>query len=133
MAFLELCGWIETTLDEIYLSIGKTKLEKELIERHIYNCYSFNQKNFKSCLKFCLGEIKYNELKQFYNVSGKTSSLKDFLNKLDKLTDVRNEYAHTSYEVGVLQSGQLGLNDIQKDFLFLLRQLVNLYFDLNKI
>ena len=32
LAFIELSGWIESALDEIYISIGTTNIEKELIE-----------------------------------------------------------------------------------------------------
>lgn len=134
LAFLELCGWLETTLDEIYLSVGKTIKEKEFIERHINSCYGFKQQNFTSCIKYCLGDDKYNTLKNGYDSSTHNKKQKnDFLNKLETLSKIRNEYAHTCYQIGVLQGGQPGINDIQQDFIFLLKILTNLYNDLNNI
>lgn len=134
LAFLELCGWLETTLDDIYLSIGKTRIERDLIERHIRTCYGFDKRNFTSCLKFCIGNTKYEKIKNSYEVSSQNKQQKtNFLNKLDELSGIRNEYAHTSYKKGVLQGGQPGINGIKKDFIFLLKILVKLYYDLQTI
>lgn len=134
LAFLELCGWLEIALDEIYLSIGKTVAEKELIERHIFSCYGFNPKDFKSSLKYCLGKTKYDKLKNSYDKSISDKTQKSvFLNKLEKLSDIRNEYAHTIYGKSILPSGQPGIIDIQNDFIFLLRILTKLYYDLTAI
>lgn len=134
LAFLELCGWLEVTLDDIYMSIGKTNAEKDLIERHIYHCYSFNQQNFISNLKFCLGEFKYELLKNHYNLSTKEKEQKDiFLNTLDKLSKTRNEYAHTYLDISALPGGQLGIDEIYKNFVFLLKVLNRLKNDLKNL
>lgn len=131
LAFLELCGWLETTLDEIYLSIGKTAVEKELIERHILSCYGFNPMNFKSSMKYCLGKVRYDKLKNSYDKSTSNKTNKSaFMKKLETLSVVRNEYAHTIHCKSILPSGQPGIIDIQKDFIFLLKILTRLYYDL---
>ncbi len=134
LAFLELCGWLEVTLDNIYMSIGNTIAEKDLIERHIYYCYSFNQQSFISNLKYCLGDLKYELLKNNYDKSIKDKEQKAiFLNTLDKLSKTRNEYAHTCLDITVLPGGRPGLDEIYNFFVFLLKALYKLKKDLRKI
>ncbi len=124
LAFLELCGWIEITLDDIYLSIGKTKIETGLIERHINKCYSFNSQSLISNLKYCLGEDKYKLLKGKCENSNEGIKYKNtFLKTLDNLSEYRNQYAHTCFDITALPGGQLGIDEIYKNFIYLLKVL----------
>jgi len=130
LAFIELSGWIESALDEIYISIGTTNIEKELIERHIKYNNGFKEKNITSCLRYCLGDLRYGKLKKIYiGSSDKTI----FFKKLEDLAEYRNEYAHTCLDAGALPGGQPGMQQIQSDFLFLLKNLIALQNNLNTI
>lgn len=125
IAFMEFCGWIETTLDDTYISIGKTQSEQDLIKRHIVSCYSFKERDVTKNLKYCLGENKYNTLINKY----KNPKIA-FFKKLNDIAEYRNAYAHTSLDIGALPGGQPGIKQIQDDFLNLLEKFMILYIDL---
>lgn len=114
LALLEFSGWVEETLDEIYISIGTTENEKELIERYILSCYSYNERNIKDCLIFCLGKDKFKNLANSYDKGKKTT----FINELNEMSKKRNKNAHTYADVNMLKGGQMSLAQIKKEFIY---------------
>ena len=101
---MEFSGWLEETLDEIYISLGTTENEKELIERYISSCYSYNERNVKDCLIFCLGKNKFTNLANSYD-KGKRSA---FINELNEILEEVEKTAVITYKTyGVTVNGEV--------------------------
>ena len=129
LALLEFSGWVEETLDEIYISIGTTNNEKELIERYISSCYSYNERNVKDCLIFCLGKDNFKNLANSYDKKKKGI----FINKLNEMSKNRNKNAHTYADINMLKGGQMSLVQIKKEFIYFYKFFKILIKEINKV
>lgn len=89
----EFCGWIEESLDEIYLLSAREPLEKKEIKEYIKPLSSFAPEQFRKTLMFCLGVSKLLELEQNWPPENKAN----FENSLKELITVRNSISHTYY------------------------------------
>ena len=104
LALLETCGWIEETMDNIYLSTNIKN--RNDIEAHIEKIYSFYYETFKKVLVFCIGRRNVKSLEQTFS----TQELQHFKSALSTLKNIRNSSAHTHY-MGSSQQ-VLGLKDL---------------------
>ncbi len=96
LAVIELCGWIELTMDEMVLSCAKKHLanptnlafvEKEVIRRN----YRFHYDEFREMLMKVVGLVRVEELESRLDTA-KFQRLKSTLGILEK---TRNGEAHT--------------------------------------
>lgn len=104
LALLETCGWIEETMDNIYLSTNMKN--RSNIATHIDKIYSFYYETFRKTLVFCIEEHNVKLLEQTFS----TQELQHFKSALLTLKDIRNSSAHTYYMVSSQQF--LGLKDL---------------------
>lgn len=98
LALLELCGWIEESLDNIILMHANRKLKdkanKDYCEKNIIRPnYGFDyKKNIRPMLMQLIGLIALESLEKELEKTGKISLLKSYLGTL---IASRNEAAHT--------------------------------------
>lgn len=109
LAFLEFAGWIENSLDTIYINIAKNdELLQKQIQEHINKCYSFDYEKIKGCICFCIG------INNCINIERKIkeSDLQMFKSSLKTIKNQRNELAHNSI-YGTL-ANYLNFSEIKK-------------------
>ncbi|MDJ0734184.1 MAG: HEPN domain-containing protein [Nostocaceae cyanobacterium] len=96
LALIELCGWIELSMDDIILKCAKRCLKKTLhikkIEQEVKRNSAFDyENNFRELLIKIIGLINFEKLEK--NV--KPVSLATLKPKLDSIKRLRNSHAHT--------------------------------------
>ncbi len=96
LALLELCGWIEQSMDDIILKCAKRCLRNDqhirFIENEVRRNYSFDyDMNFRKLLIQIIGLMNFEKLEN--NV--KTVSLTTLKPNLDSIKPLRNSHAHT--------------------------------------
>jgi hypothetical protein len=98
LATLELCGWVEDTLDDIVLMHANRKLKKksnrkyirkEIVKRTNGFQYEFH---IRPMLISVIGLITLERIERKFEKTGKISTLK---NSLSNLRESRNKAAHT--------------------------------------
>ncbi len=118
LAILELCGWIEITIDDIVLSYAKKKLKEtdnqKLVKDRVKKNYGFDYSNNLKPLFFTLiGIINYEKIENKLEKHSKITILKT---TLDNLKISRNNAAHT-YSKGTtttFSAPSLTLNEYNK-------------------
>jgi hypothetical protein len=96
IAIIELCGWIEMSMDEICFgfinrNLTDLKYKKELKDK-IKNNYGFQyEKHFKNMILHCVGYYGFVKIEK--TVDAKKNQL--FKSELGSLTLMRNSVAHT--------------------------------------
>jgi len=96
LALLEVCGWIEETMDDIVRSCARKHLKKQnsfdSIEKVIENTHSFKyQSNFQNMLRQLVGLINLEKLENNYN----SIKFQLLASSLGTLKQYRDEHAHT--------------------------------------
>lgn len=96
LALLELCGWLEESIDTIILDYAKKNIKennnlKIIAERIKYNSGFAYEKNFKSLLVIVVGLIVFEKIEK--NID--TSKLVLFKSTLHTLKKIRDSEAHT--------------------------------------
>lgn len=97
LALLELCGWVEESMDNIVKIYGKRKLKTEPFKKLHLNIidknYGFKYEyNFRPMLIQTIGIIQVEKLETDLNKLAKIDILSSELTRLNKL---RNKAAHT--------------------------------------
>lgn len=131
LAVIELCGWIEETMDEIILRCAnkclKEQQSQKLIKNTVKTNYSFQYDNFRKILMMIIGLVNLEKIEKKLNTTEKVTKLKT---KLDSLKNSRNQAAHTHVK-GILRTYDapskvkndfLEIYDLLKDFDDELRQ-----------
>lgn len=101
-SILELCGWVEQSLDEIVFdSAVRLALDADTVRRikseYVKRTYGFHYRdNFE---KMILSTIGFKGLKKVEANSLVSNTLTGFINLLEDLTKQRNFYAHTHYSL----------------------------------
>lgn len=99
MALLEVCGWIEECLDEIYSynprnnPIGQYKI----MEEHIKKLYSFEYQKIMRSISLSIGVFNAYLLEERIKVKFPDKHAR-FKASLNSLVSYRNEYAHKNTE-----------------------------------
>lgn len=99
MALLEVCGWIEEYLDEIYsynpknLDIG----QYQIMYNHIHNLSSFEYTAIIKSIALSIGVFNMYALEQKFQTNFLTN-FTTFKSSLNSLKAYRNEYAHKNTE-----------------------------------
>ena len=90
LALLELCGWLEDTMDEIILGLcEQVNLEnRKPIEKAIKNTYGFSYEHFEKMLVTLIGYKKLEWLEKEWDKQ-------PLCNKLGSLKNRRDDFAHT--------------------------------------
>lgn len=97
LAILELCGWIETSMDELIIShcgrhVGSASNKKFVEKEVVKKTHGFDYEiNFRKMLINLVGIITCEKLETNLPVAVHTK----FLAELDSLKTVRNKLAHT--------------------------------------
>jgi hypothetical protein len=96
LAIIELCGWIESTMDNIAGHFAKKKLKtqqyKDIFRGVKENNFGFDyKKNFRKMLIQTIGMHKMERIEQKLNKTGSISILDS---TLDTLKSLRNDAAH---------------------------------------
>lgn len=97
LAVLELCGWVEESMDNIVKVAAKKKLKteefKKLHDSMVNKNYGFKyDSHFKPMLINTIGIFQTEKIESYLEKTGKISILKSELSILNKL---RNDAAHT--------------------------------------
>ena len=96
LALIELCGWIEETMDDIVLRCATRCLQspanQKFIDKTIGNTYSFEYEAFRKMLMMVIGLATLEKIEKKLEKTGKISALKGDLGNLNKS---RNQAAHT--------------------------------------
>lgn len=98
LALLELCGWLEETMDNIVeMHCNRNLIEKDnkksFKDDYIKSVYGFQyKKHFRPMLMSAIGIIELEKIEIELEKSGKITVLK---NELGNLRNVRNDAAHT--------------------------------------
>lgn len=96
LAIIELCGWIEISLDEIYISHSKKFIKNDTfckkINDRIGNTHGFHQN--KHLYPLLVSIIGYHGLEKLENLCD-TGRLGNLTRNLNELTIIRNKLAHT--------------------------------------
>ena len=104
LAVLEVCGWIEETMDDIVKDCSNRKIAKpsnqsdinELVKRN----YGFHYKNnFRKMLIPIIGLSQIEKIEKHLSLQGALPVLES---KLDSLKIIRNQFAHTSTQIGII-------------------------------
>lgn len=101
LAILELCGWIEESLDEAVTRAGSRILKEETSKKYlkdkIKKVYGFEyEKHLKSMIVCLVGVSGFEDIERSID----SSIIINFKNELNTLKDRRNSLAHT-YTRGV--------------------------------
>lgn len=95
VGLLELCGWIEETIDYIFLDYASKRLSldgESFFKEHIKHNYSFTyDKHFKYLLSLLIGTVKFEKIEQRIPIS----ILVNFRATLNTLKTKRDNCAHT--------------------------------------
>lgn len=96
LALIELCGWIEETMDDIVLRCAKRCLKspanKKFIDKTVHNTNSFEYEAFRKMLMMVIGLATLEKIEEQLETTGKISALKGYLVNLKRS---RNQAAHT--------------------------------------
>ena len=100
LALLELCGWIEESMDDIIMQYANSKLKdtnnKKYVEKKIIrpnHVFLYNEdKGFREMLVKTIGIIQLEKLEIKLEKQGIVTKLKS---ALEKIIEQRNEVAHT--------------------------------------
>jgi hypothetical protein len=96
LALIELCGWIEETMDDIVLRCATRCLQspanQKFIDKTIGNTYSFEYEAFRKMLMMVIGLATLEKIEEELETTGKISALKGDLGNLKRS---RNQAAHT--------------------------------------
>lgn len=96
LALIELCGWIEETMDDIVLRCAKRCLKspanQKFIDKTISGTHSFEYEPFRKMLMMVIGLATLEKIEKKLEKTGKISALKGYLGNLK---DSRNRAAHT--------------------------------------
>lgn len=97
LALIELCGWIEETMDDIVLRCATRCLQSpanlKLIDKTVHNTYSFEYEAFRKMLMMVIGLATLEKIEEELETTGsKISALKGDLGNLKRS---RNQAAHT--------------------------------------
>jgi len=96
LALIELCGWIEETMDDIVLRCAKRCLKspanKKFIDKTVSGTHSFEYEAFRKMLMMVIGLATLEKIEEKLEKTGKISALKGDLGNLNKS---RNQAAHT--------------------------------------
>jgi hypothetical protein len=96
LALIELCGWIEETMDDIVLRCAKRCLKspanKKFIDKTVHNTNSFEYEAFRKMLMMVIGLATLEKIEEKLEKTGKISALKG---DLGNLKTSRNRAAHT--------------------------------------
>lgn len=117
LAIIELCGWIETSLDEIYFSSLPHFVEEQRyigkVEGRIKDTYGFNEnKHLKPLLNILVGYHGVEKLEKSCN----PNILGALYRNLNELTIMRNNLAHTYIKgfTTTIESPQLILGRLEQ-------------------
>ncbi|WOD43475.1 hypothetical protein [Hwangdonia lutea] len=118
LALMELCGWIEESLDKIARRCVKNKIlttqYEDIMDSIVKNNYGFNYKrNFRKMMLQTIGVVKMEKLETQLNNTGKIGLLNA---TLDNLTIERNKAAHST-NAGVMltfQAPSITLNQLEQ-------------------
>lgn len=97
LAILELCGWIEVSMDDVVLKCAKRKIKDQKVIKKIENevikpNYGFKyNENFRLMLQVVVGEIALTKIETKILVA----DLSDFKALLGMLKKLRDKEAHT--------------------------------------
>lgn len=96
LAILELCGWLEESIDEIVKDFAKKHIKNEfnikLIHNKISQTYGFEyEKHFKSLIIQLVGIVGFERIE--VNIDAKKLQL--FISSISSLVTRRNSEAHT--------------------------------------
>ena len=94
LSLLEVCGWIEETLDLLYYDTIKNNINRVKIKKYIDNISSFKYERFKEALTKCIGTNNFNILESTL-INERSFVL--FKSSLNTLQNIRNTSAHTHY------------------------------------
>lgn len=118
LALMELCGWIEESLDKIARRCVKNKIltaqYEDIMNSIVKNNYGFNYKrNFRKMMLQTIGVVKMEELEIQLNNTGKIGLLNA---TLDNLTIERNKAAHSTNAAVMLtfQAPSITLNQLEQ-------------------
>jgi RiboL-PSP-HEPN len=105
LALIELCGWIEETMDDIILRCAKRCLkspdsQKFVKDKIIKPNYNFQYEDFRKMLMTVIGLAQLEKIEKKLEKTGKISALKG---DLGNLKNSRNQAAHT-YTKGTLRT-----------------------------
>lgn len=97
LAVIELCGWIEETMDDMvercYKRCLKERKNKDFIKTKIKKNYGFKyEENFRAMLISIIGLMKLEKIERKLEKTGRISQL---TTNLKALTEKRNDAAHT--------------------------------------
>ena len=96
LALIELCGWIEETMDDIVLRCAKRCLKSpanlKFIDKTVHNTNSFEYEAFRKMLMMVIGLATLEKIEEQLETTGKISALKGDLGNLKRS---RNQAAHT--------------------------------------
>ena len=115
MALLEICGWIEEALDNIYLN-----RPNDMIKKHIKGIYSFEYAKIQTVLAFCIGVHRLQELEKHTEVSY-TAEYVEFKNTINILHKYRNLSAHKNAEA---TSNTIGFSNLFQYFYIIRKSLI---------
>lgn len=125
MALLELCGWIESSLDDIY-SMKICLGQPDILKKQIDKTYSFNYNTIKEVISLCLGAHKTHIL----GIKLTSKYGEDFMRfkcAINDLQKYRNISAHSNADAGQSQIGFTTLNSyfriIRHGLIFLEKEL----------
>lgn len=104
LAVIELCGWIETSIDEIIEKHRDRLLNSnyhiQKVSSNISHSYGFHSKKH---LKLLLSDlIGYKGIEHFESVS-EINKIQNLYRELNELSDIRNQLAHTYIKGYTLQ------------------------------
>ncbi|MCZ8226014.1 MAG: HEPN domain-containing protein [Microcystis sp. LE19-84.1B] len=104
LALIELCGWIEETMDDIVLRCAKRCLKspanQKFIDKTISGTHSFEYEAFRKMLMIVIGLATLEKIEKKLEKTDKISALKGDLVNLKKS---RNRAAH-SHTTGTLRT-----------------------------
>ena len=96
LALIELCGWIEETMDDIVLRCATRCLQSpvnlKFIDKTVHNTNSFEYEAFRKMLMMVIGLATLEKIEEELETTGKISALKG---DLGNLKTSRNRAAHT--------------------------------------
>ncbi len=96
LAILELCGWIEESIDLMVTDLASKKIKNssnlKIINQAIKRNYGFDyDKHFRNLLIQLIGLINFEKLESKMD----SSKLQLLISSLETLTQIRNSLAHT--------------------------------------
>jgi hypothetical protein len=99
IALLELCGWLEMTLDKIVLEYAEPKLTNasntKYLNDRVKSIYSFEYAKFRDMLIAAIGIIRVEGLENLFE-------LQKLRTDLGELKKKRDDFAHTTVIVGAM-------------------------------